>query len=110
MDSLTWSKVKYKGPFDIDDVDIISMPKFPDLYNYSSALIGDNIIVFGGMRGDGDRPYALSKDMWSVNLMKFRENRYDFAVENESNGSKMPTVVQASAIGNARKITFPSNK
>jgi len=107
MDSLTWSTVKFKGPFDIDDVDIISMPKFPDLYNYSSALIGDNIIVFGGMRGDGVRPYALSKDMWSVSLMKFRECRYDYAlVENGSNKSNVPTGVQAPAVDNTRKISI----
>ena len=79
MDSLTWSTVKYKGPFDIDDADIVAQPKFPDLYNYSSALIGDSIIVFGGMRGDGERPYALSKDMWNLGLPEYKENmKYDF--------------------------------
>jgi len=52
--------------------------------------------VFGGMRGDGERPYALSKDMWSVSLMKFRENKNDFGTDNlelESNGSNFPTLV-----------------
>mmetsp|Transcript_28809 Transcript_28809/g.43495 ORF Transcript_28809/g.43495 Transcript_28809/m.43495 type:complete len:82 (+) Transcript_28809:718-963(+) len=42
VDSLEWFEVKYKSGYR-------SLENFPELYNFSSALIDDTILVFGGM-------------------------------------------------------------
>jgi hypothetical protein len=55
VDSLEWSLVKYKkGNFSLDS--------FPELFNFSSALIDDQIVVFGGMQGI----YSQSKNCYSI--------------------------------------------
>jgi len=55
-DSLEWFEVKYKqGNVGLG---------FPPLYNFSSALIADQIVVFGGMGGG----YIRRKNLYSINL------------------------------------------
>lgn len=44
VDTLEWSLVKYKK-------DYFSLDSFPELFNFSSALMYDQIVVFGGMQG-----------------------------------------------------------
>lgn len=59
VDSLEWSLVKYKK-------DYCSYDSFPELFNFSSALIDDQIVVFGGMQGI----YSQSKNCYSISLPK----------------------------------------
>lgn len=59
VDSLEWSLVKYKK-------DYCSLDSFPELFNFSSALIDDQIVVFGGMQGS----YSQSKNCYSISLPK----------------------------------------
>ena len=42
LDTLTWHKVHFKK-------ELLSLKCFPHLFNFSSELIDDRIIVFGGM-------------------------------------------------------------
>ena len=57
VDSLEWSEVKYmKGEHALD--------RFPDLYNFSTALMDDRIVIFGGMQGT----YCQSKNCYSIEL------------------------------------------
>lgn len=53
MDSLEWLEVKYSAS-----------SQLPDLYNYSSSLVDDQILIFGGMQGN----YSLSRKLFSIEL------------------------------------------
>lgn len=63
MDSLEWFEVKYKS----EDG---SLSKVPDLFNFSSNIIDDKIIIFGGMQGS----YSQSKNLYCIELDHLRTN------------------------------------
>lgn len=69
VDTLEWFKVSYKSE---------GFDRFPDLYNFSSALVDDKIVVFGGMKGK----YTLSRDMFSIELEDVR-TAYEAPVRTE---------------------------
>ena len=55
LDSLEWSEVNFMTGDQ-------SLDRFPDLYNFSTALMDDKIVVFGGMQGT----YSQSKNLYSI--------------------------------------------
>jgi len=42
VDSLVWYKVRFKHEYG-------GLAQFPELFNFSSSLIDDRVIIFGGM-------------------------------------------------------------
>lgn len=61
LDTLTWYLAKFKlGGARLD--------RFPDLYNFSSEMVGDRILIFGGMLGR----YSQSKDLYCLKLEEKR--------------------------------------
>ena len=42
VDSLVWYKVRFKAEYE-------GLAQFPELFNFSSSIIDDRIIIFGGM-------------------------------------------------------------
>ena len=56
-DTLEWFEIKYMR-------DSSAMDRFPLLSNFSSAMIDDQIVVFGGMKD----VYTQSKDMYCFHL------------------------------------------
>ena len=52
MDTMEWKRVKHAGD------------SFPRLYNYSSTMMDNQILIFGGMDGS----YSLSKILFRVSL------------------------------------------
>ena len=57
MSNLEWYEVKFK-----------ENKVLPDLYNYSTARMGDQIIVFGGMNND----YQKQNNLYSIDLQLMR--------------------------------------
>lgn len=72
LDSLEWSEVKFN----------IGMDRFPDLYNFSTAIMDDKLLVFGGMQGC----YSQSKDMFTIQLP---EKKTNYVKEEESMSADM---------------------
>ena len=63
MDTLEWFEVKYK-------MEGGSLEKMPDLFNFSSNLLDDKILIFGGMMGS----YSQSKNLYCIQLEHLRTN------------------------------------
>ena len=63
MDDLIWYNVNYKRQNE-------GLEGFPELFNFSSCLIDDMIVVFGGMQGI----YYQSKNLYSILLPTKRES------------------------------------
>ena len=64
LDSLEWFNVGCK------DNRKGTLSTFPELYNFSSFLLDDMILIFGGMQGS----YTQSKCLYSIKLETKREN------------------------------------
>ena len=75
VDSLEWFEVRYKQSNKM-------INSFPQLYNFSAALIDDQIVVFGGMKG----AYMQSKELYSIYLEDFR-TIYNETAEDTGDGS-----------------------
>ena len=71
VDSLEWFEVRYKQSNKM-------INSFPQLYNFSAALIDDQIVVFGGMKG----AYKQSKELYSIYLEDYR-TIYNEAAEDD---------------------------
>ena len=51
VDSLEWFEVKFKNA-----------PGFPELYNFSSSLDGDSLLIFGGIK----KNYRFSNSLLTI--------------------------------------------